>query len=58
MAPPFELEPGRPAHRKRLCARSPAAVVDWKSPFRVELLNCSAHLDEGTGHDERSVSGI
>ena len=39
-------------------ANTSLTVIDSKSPFRVELLNCSAHLDEGTEHDESGVSGI
>jgi len=39
-------------------ANTSLTVIDSKAPFRVELLNCSAHLDENTEHDAKSVSGI
>lgn len=33
-------------------------VVDPTAPFTVRLLNCTAHLDDGTANDGRGVSGL
>ena len=39
-------------------ANTSLTVIEDTAPFRIELLNCSAHLDEDTEHDEGSVSGV
>jgi len=33
-------------------------IADAAPPYEVKLLNCCAHLDAATAHDQRSVSGI
>ena len=33
-------------------------VVERTPPWRVEVLNCTAHLDAATAHDERTRSGL
>ena len=39
-------------------ANTSLTVVERQAPWRVELLNCSAHLDATTSNDGKSVSGI
>ena len=39
-------------------ANTSLTVIDDSPPFRIELLNCSAHLDDETADDKQSVSGI
>jgi len=39
-------------------ANTSLTVVGKQRPWRVELFNCSAHLEESTAHDDTSVSGI
>ncbi len=39
-------------------ANTSLTVVEAKTPWRVGLFNCSAHLDESTANDRKSVSGI
>ncbi len=39
-------------------ANTSVTVVEARDPWRVELLNCSAHLDESTASDKKTVSGI
>ena len=39
-------------------ANTSLTIIDDTSPYRVELLNCSTHLDDATEHDGRSVSGL
>lgn len=34
------------------------SLIESESPYRVTLLNCAAHLDVTTAHDDRSVSGL
>ncbi|MGH0032189.1 MAG: histidine phosphatase family protein [Myxococcota bacterium] len=33
-------------------------VIDPRPPFRVSLVNCTAHLDAETAHDTRTRSGL
>jgi len=33
-------------------------IAEARAPFTVSVLGCTAHLDEATAHDERTVSGI
>ncbi|MBW2279860.1 MAG: histidine phosphatase family protein [Deltaproteobacteria bacterium] len=49
-------EPGHEVSRG--FANTSLTVIESQAPFRVELLDCSAHLDEETAHDRRSVSGL
>lgn len=39
-------------------ANTSLTVVEAVAPWRVELLNCSTHLDESTANDRKSISGI
>jgi len=34
------------------------SLIERNAPHRVELLNCTAHLDAETAHDERTRSGV
>ena len=34
------------------------SIVENAPPFRTRLLNCAAHLDAGTAHDDRTRSGL
>jgi broad specificity phosphatase PhoE len=39
-------------------ANTSLTVVEAREPWRVGLLNCSAHLDASTGNNRKSISGI
>ena len=39
-------------------ANTSVTLIGDKPPFPIELLNCSAHLGEGSEHEPGSVSGI
>lgn len=39
-------------------ANTSLTVIGSEHPYRIERLNCAAHLDRETAHDRESVSGI
>jgi len=39
-------------------ANTSLTVTDSAAPFRIELLNCSAHIDAESAHDTKSISGL
>ena len=39
-------------------ANTSLTVIESRPPFRVELLDCSVHLDDETAHDRRTLAGL